>query len=728
MRISGELGSMQMNASVPVYALSGSSILFGDAGRDKSGDDNDLSRRNSRLTLGQDREFISSTGEVVKLRKRSSEVIGNSAKELLWREDETYGININVLLDKIACDEAAVASRTVRKSLGRSHQLWVEKWRPKRFLDLVGNEKTNRRVLRWLRQWSQAVFNEPLPKNLYENEFDPLQRPQKRILLMHGTPGIGKTSVAHVVAKQAGYSVVEINASDERGGIHVKDKVLNTLFNHTFNESPVCLVADEIDGTLEGGFIKVLVDIVNADSRATKRIISNPVMTTRKSKGQKKAKQDRLLLRPIIAVCNNLYAPVLEKLKPFCEIVAFRRPADSSLADRLDTICRVEGLKMSSQHIKDLIELSQGDVRNCVNNLQFLASEQKLEFDPTPRGKDYSWSWFSLVNALFQRDPRRDSKEQLLDLSKQIELSGNYDRIVQGCHTIYPQVKYSDNGVCKPAQLADWLYFHDLMHKSMFQHNGELLRYCGVVPLQFAHMFGDNANRDDVMVKNSAYEFRESQKTVMDIAQYVAHQTVNHACSVQSFTSHRSLMFEVLPYVDHMIAIDVTKCKSLKVKQSIYETLVDLLQSFQLNITEKNHELLEGKRVLGIEPPIDQIVLLEPKRKAEVFTRRPAALKFLLVKLEENKARKRHLHQVTESRQKNEQAKHKRAKTGVNPGNMVDFFKTQYGIKEPSKSNTNENNLKREEHKDDEIRIWVRYKEGFSDAVRKTVTWNGLWT
>ena len=187
-------------------------------------------------------------------------------------------------------------------------------------------------------------------------------------------------------------------------------------------------------------------------------------------------------------------------------------------------------------------------------------------------------------------------------------------------------------------------------------------------------------------------------------------------------------MFEVLPYVDHMIAIDVTKCKSLKVKQSIYETLVDLLQSFQLNITEKNHELLEGKRVLGIEPPIDQIVLLEPKRKAEVFTRRPAALKFLLVKLEENKARKRHLHQVTESRQKNEQAKHKRAKTGVNPGNMVDFFKTQYGIKEPSKSNTNENNLKREEHKDDEIRIWVRYKEGFSDAVRKTVTWNGLWT
>lgn len=726
-----------MDSAPPIAGLTGKSMLFDDVGGDNLWNSYDASKGDTGETLGKDREFVSSSGRVVRLRRKCPKDAGNndtvegSTDGLLWREDETYGININALLDRIACDEDAGATEQAPQTLRPcSHQLWVEKWRPKRFLDLVGNEKSNRRVLRWLRQWSQAVFNEPLPTPLYENDFDPLQRPQKRILLLHGAPGIGKTSVAHVAAKQAGYSVVEINASDERSGIQVRDKVHNTLFNHTFNQSPVCLVADEIDGTLEGGFIKVLIDLINADGKATKKLNSLPSVGGRRNKGNKRGKSDHLLIRPIIAVCNNLYAPVLEKLKPFCEIVTFKRPADSSLVERLDAICRAEGLKMNPQHVKNLIELAQGDVRNCVNNLQFLSSNQKLEFDAEPRGKDYSWSWFTLVNALFQRDPHRNSREQLFDLSKQIEMNGNYDRIVQGCHTIYLRVKYSDNGVNKPSQLADWLFFHDLMHNSMFQHNGELLRYCGTVPLQFAHMFGDITNREHIMVKNASYEFKESQRTVADIAKFVAHRTLTHVPSMRIFTSQNSLIFEVMPYLDHMISTDLMKCKDLKLKQAIYDILVGLLEFFQLNVIEKHHELLEGKKVLSIEPPIDQVVLLEPKRKAEVLTKRPATLNFLLAKLEEKKARKRHFHQASEASQKENEAIHKKSKTGISSGNTVEFFKKQYGMRKDESSSVNSKGISTvvEAGQNDEIRMWVRYREGFSDAVRKTVTWDGLWS
>ena len=35
-------------------------------------------------------------------------------------------------------------------------------------------------------------------------------------MLLSGPPGIGKTSSAHVVAKEAGYEVIEFNASDVR--------------------------------------------------------------------------------------------------------------------------------------------------------------------------------------------------------------------------------------------------------------------------------------------------------------------------------------------------------------------------------------------------------------------------------------------------------------------------------------------------------------------------------
>lgn len=41
---------------------------------------------------------------------------------------------------------------------------------------------------------------------------DAFERPDRKILLVHGPPGLGKTTLAHVVAQTSGYSVIEINA------------------------------------------------------------------------------------------------------------------------------------------------------------------------------------------------------------------------------------------------------------------------------------------------------------------------------------------------------------------------------------------------------------------------------------------------------------------------------------------------------------------------------------
>ena len=86
-------------------------------------------------------------------------------------------------------------------------------------------------MLRWVNQWEFAkelVIGKPkaevlqkidehrkkIPKNRNKDApiLDHFERPNRKILLVHGQPGLGKTTLAHVIAQTAGYSVIEINA------------------------------------------------------------------------------------------------------------------------------------------------------------------------------------------------------------------------------------------------------------------------------------------------------------------------------------------------------------------------------------------------------------------------------------------------------------------------------------------------------------------------------------
>ena len=308
-----------------------------------------------------------------------------------------YGIDIHSLLDEAAQQSARTISKPnedrefplpsiegrVPKNTSRKGRtlLWTEKYRARKFTDLVGDERTHRDVLRWLKGWDPIVFPgsaKPKPKvKSMENEIE--QRQQRKILMLAGPPGLGKTTLAHVCARQAGYEVVEVNASDERSRDIVKGRIKDCIGTEnvkgintkeaegTIRKAgrPVCVIIDEVDGVVsgsggsgEGGFIKALIDLVMLDQKN-----SNVLMTTSGNAVKPKKKGDRFrLLRPMILICNDVYHPALRPLRSstVAEIIHIRRPPLDKVVARLKSVFDKEGIACDGDGVRRLCEATWG--------------------------------------------------------------------------------------------------------------------------------------------------------------------------------------------------------------------------------------------------------------------------------------------------------------------------------------------------------------------------------
>jgi replication factor C subunit 1 len=97
------------------------------------------------------------------------------------------------------------------------NELWVEKYKPKAMNKIIGQstEKSNaNKLLNWLRNWEKwhGTHSDKTKKPWNDQETGS----SFKAALLSGPPGIGKTTTANLVCKEAGFTFIELNASDSR--------------------------------------------------------------------------------------------------------------------------------------------------------------------------------------------------------------------------------------------------------------------------------------------------------------------------------------------------------------------------------------------------------------------------------------------------------------------------------------------------------------------------------
>lgn len=215
----------------------------------------------------------------------------------------------------------------------------------------MGNKEAVTEFLAWIETWRKG-------------------RPSKKAALLYGPPGVGKTSLVHAFAKENGWEVIELNASDFRTR-EVIERVVgaaSTLGSITGATGRIILV-DEVDG----------ID-VRADTGAV-QALTRLIGETRV---------------PIVLVANDPWDPKLAALREMCQLIQFRRIPKPTVASVIKKIAMSEGLKISEDKIKEIAEKSGGDLRSALNDLQ-IAAAADLEVAERDREKEI----FAALTAVF---------------------------------------------------------------------------------------------------------------------------------------------------------------------------------------------------------------------------------------------------------------------------------------------------------------------------------------
>ncbi|KAJ7744945.1 P-loop containing nucleoside triphosphate hydrolase protein [Mycena maculata] len=590
----------------------------------------------------------------IQRKTKVSHVNRNKVKTFSERMGNLLDVPIHRLLEGLSVETATRLQDADRQPVAFTSDpeqaiedtLWVDRYRPRQFTDLMGNERVARETMTWVKQWDWCVFGKTKgkkrPRDDDENfdAADEYHRPREKLLLLSGPPGLGKTTLAHVVARQAGYEVMEINASDARSGSVIDDRIRPALESGCAvgSTKPVLLIIDEIDGATGAGessntFIHKLIQLT----------YDKPWKKSRSGKGRD-PNAKRPILRPIICICNDQNAASLAKLRAHALQIRFARPADIHTVKRLREVCEIEGLKADSRALTTLVGVARGDLRGCLNTLQFIKSRNQEVTEAVIRGatvgmKEADSSMVSVLNSLFTPLTRKRVKELALTeveeskyvgrLSREIDGCGKESSIAVACFSHYATLRHHDANFSHYEKANEWLVTFDLLSAAMYSDGDfALIQYLPYTLVPFFPLFKERSGQ---RIERSQADWESLVRTRANEEIYKSLSRCLQAASTCRSGDYRHLVstpilqLEFAPFINRIISPPLRPVNSQVIKpgeRALLTRLVDIMSTLELQFFQERAE--DGQLTYRLDPPIDVFVTYDGKRAADISVSRYA--------------------------------------------------------------------------------------------------------
>ena len=198
--------------------------------------------------------------------------------------------------------------------------MWSEKYRPKNIIDLIGNEEVRSDFVDWFTKWKKGT---------------------KPILLV-GPPGIGKTTLAKLAAKQFGYDLIELNASDVRSKGRIQNILQPILGSESLLGHPMIFI-DEVDG------IHGRADYGGAETLI--KILKEPTV-------------------PILLAANSDISTKMKSIKKAVRTIHLKPLSPRMMQLYTNIILKKEGVSLAPKSLQKIVIESRGDLRSMINSIQ----------------------------------------------------------------------------------------------------------------------------------------------------------------------------------------------------------------------------------------------------------------------------------------------------------------------------------------------------------------------